>query len=311
MENIKTKVLIIGSGPAGYSAAIYTARAGLNPTLIQGYQAGGQLMITTEIENYPGFDESNSSGAVLMEKMEKQAENVGVDIVMDAISEVDFSKRPFICKTDAGKTYEAESLIIATGAGAKWMGIPSEEKFQGFGVSGCATCDGAFFKGVPVAVVGGGDTAVEEAIHLTKHASKVYLIHRRDSLRAEKVMQEKLFANPKVEPVWNVGVEEILGTEKPNSVTGLRLKNMQTGELSELPVEGVFIAIGHKPNTDLFTGQLDMDNDGYIITAGDSTKTSVEGVFAAGDVQDKVYRQAIVAAGSGCMASLEVVKFLG
>lgn len=306
---MKTKILIIGSGPAGYSAAIYTARAGLNPTLIQGYQAGGQLMITTEIENYPGFAKP-IGGAFLMEQMEKQAENVGVNIVMDAVSEVDFSNRPFICKTDGGQTYEAESVIIATGAGAKWLGIPSEEKYQGFGVSGCATCDGAFFKGVPVAVVGGGDTAVEEAIYLTKHASKVYIVHRRDELRAEKIMQEKLFANPKIEPVWNVGVEEILGTEKPNSVTGLRLKNTVTGEVSELAVEGVFIAIGHKPNTDLFKGQVELDNDGYIITAPDSTKTSVEGVFAAGDVQDKVYRQAIVAAGSGCMASLEVAKFL-
>jgi len=301
----KTKILIIGSGPAGYSASVYNARATLNPVLIQGYQPGGQLTITSEIENYPGFAKP-IDGNWLMKQMEEQAKNVGTEIIMDAVSKVDFSKRPFICETDGGLIFEADSVIIATGAEARWLGLPSEEQYRGMGVSGCATCDGAFFKGVEIAVVGGGDTAVEEALYLTNHASKVYLIHRRDKLRAEKVMQERLLAHPKIVPIWNSTVDEILGGDK--GVSGIRLKNTKSNELSELAVEGVFIAIGHKPNTALFKGQLEMDIEGYIIT--NNTKTSVEGVFAAGDVQDKHYKQAVVAAGSGCIAALEVEKFL-
>lgn len=300
------KVLIIGSGPAGYTAAIYTARAALSPVMIQGYQPGGQLTITSEVENYPGF-EKPIQGPWLMQQMEEQAKNVGTELIMDAVSKVDFSKRPFVCETDGGLVFEAESVIIATGAQARWLGLPSEEKYMGMGVSGCATCDGAFFKGQEVAVVGGGDTAVEDALVLTAHASKVYLIHRRDELRAEKVMQERLFANPKVVPIWNSVLEEVLGGDM--GVTGIRVRNNLTNELSELPMGGVFIAIGYTPNTGMFKGQLEIDPEGYIIT--NNTKTSIEGIFAAGDVQDKHYKQAIIAAGSGCVAALEAEKFLG
>lgn len=310
MTTHKTKVAIIGSGPAGYSAAIYAARANLEPILINGSQPGGQLTITTEVENYPGFAEP-IQGPWLMEQMEQQAKNVGTNIVFDHIEKVDFSKRPFILNGEGGDVYEADAVVIATGAQAKWLGIETESKFQGYGVSGCATCDGFFFKGKEVAVIGGGNTAVEEALYLTNHASKVYLIHRRDSLRAEKILQDRLTKNPKIEMVWNHTLEEVLGNEKPKSVTGVKLKNTSDGSSKEINVEGVFIAIGHKPNSDLFKGTgLEVDSEGYIITKPDSTATNIEGVYAAGDIQDKTYRQAVTAAGTGCMAALEIEKFL-
>lgn len=306
----KTKVAIIGSGPAGYSAAIYAARANLQPILINGSQPGGQLTITTEVENYPGFAEA-IQGPWLMEQMEQQAKNVGTDIVFDHIEKVDFSKRPFILSGESGDAYEADSIVIATGAQAKWLGLESEEKFQGFGVSGCATCDGFFFKNKEVAVVGGGNTAVEEALYLTNHASKVYLIHRRDSLRAEKILQERLLKHEKIEVIWNHNLEEVVGSEKPKSVTGVKLRNSLDDSIKELNVEGVFIAIGHKPNSDLFNGTgLEVDDEGYVITKADSTATNIDGVYAAGDIQDKTYRQAVTAAGTGCMAALEIEKFL-
>jgi len=310
MTTHKTKVAIIGSGPAGYSAAIYAARANMEPILINGSQPGGQLTITTEVENYPGFAEA-VQGPWLMEQMEQQAKNVGTNIVFDHIEKVDFSKRPFILNGEGGDTYEADAVVIATGAQAKWLGLESEEKFQGFGVSGCATCDGFFFKGKEVVVMGGGNTAVEEALYLTNHASKVYLIHRRDSLKAEKILQDRLFKNNKIEVVWNHTLEEVLGNEKPKSVTGVRLKNTLDGSFKEINVDGVFIAIGHKPNSGLFneTG-LEVDSEGYVITKPDSTATNIKGVFAAGDIQDKTYRQAVTAAGTGCMAALEIEKFL-
>ena len=303
------KVLIIGSGPAGYTAAIYAARANLAPILIQGLEVGGQLSITTDVENYPGFAEV-IQGPWLMEQMAAQASNCGAELVFDSITAVDLSRRPFACTADSGDRYTAETLILATGAQARWLGLPSEQKFSGHGVSACATCDGFFFRNKPVAVVGGGNTAVEEALYLSQMASRVTLIHRRDQLRAEKVLQDRLFRNAKVEIVWDSVVDEILGREQPLAVTGLRLKNVGTGELSEIAVDGVFIAIGHDPATKLVKGQLEMDRDGYVITAPDSTVTSVPGVFAAGDVQDKIYRQAVTAAGSGCMAALEAEKFL-
>lgn len=306
---IKTKVLIIGSGPAGYSAAIYAARASLDPVLVTGSIPGGQLTITTDVENYPGFADV-IQGPWLMEQMQKQAEHVGTKIINDWVESVDFSKRPFHAKSSDGQQYEADTVIIATGAQARWLGLPSESKYQGFGVSGCATCDGFFFRKKNVIVVGGGNTAVEEALFLTNHAAQVTLVHRRDSLRAEKILQTRLFENPKVSVIWDSVVEEVLGTENPNNVTGVRLKNLKTGEVSEMPIDGIFIAIGHAPNTSLFQGQLHMDNEGYIITKPNSTETSVPGVFAAGDVQDKVFRQAVTAAGSGCMAALQVNKFL-
>ena len=310
MAKHQTKVAIIGSGPAGYSAAIYAARANLKPMIITGYEPGGQLTITTDVENYPGFADV-IQGPWLMEQMEGQARNVGTDIVNDYIKEVDFSKRPFTLKGDSGDEYECETVIISTGAQAKWLGLESEKKFQGFGVSGCATCDGFFFKNKEVIVVGGGNTAVEEAIYLTNHASKVYLVHRRDELRAEKITQDRLFKNPKVEVIWDHVLEEVLGDEQPKSVTGAKLKNTKDGSIKEMKIDGIFIAIGHKPNSDIFkdTG-LDIDEEGYLITDSDSTATKIKGVFAAGDIQDKIYRQAVTAAGTGCMAALEVERLL-
>ena len=309
MTEHKTKVLILGSGPAGATAAIYTARAALKPILVHGMQPGGQMTITTEVENYPGFADV-IQGPWLMEEMEKQAANVGTDIKHDHIASVDFSKRPFTLTGESGDSYIADSVIISTGAQAKWLGLESEEKFKGYGVSGCATCDGFFFRGKEVAVIGGGNTAVEEALYLTNHASKVTLVHRRDSLRAEKVLQERLLNHDKIDVLWNHSLEEVVGTEGPLNVTGGRFKDVHSGEITELPVEGIFVAIGHKPNTSLFVDQLDMDDEGYLITQSDCTKTNIPGVFAAGDVQDKIYRQAVTAAGTGCMAALEAAKFL-
>ena len=305
----RCNVLIIGSGPAGYTAAIYAARATLAPILVQGLEVGGQLSITTDVENYPGFAEV-IQGPWLMEQMAAQAANCGAELVFDSITAVDLSRRPFACTADSGDRYLAETLILATGAQARWLGLPSEQKFAGHGVSACATCDGFFFRNKPVAVVGGGNTAVEEALYLSQMASHVLLIHRRDQLRAEKVLQERLFRNSKIDIIWNSVVEEILGQEHPLAVSGLRLRNVRTGEASKIAVDGVFIAIGHDPATGLVKGQLEMDRDGYVITAPYSTVTSVPGVFAAGDVQDKIYRQAVTAAGSGCMAALEAEKFL-
>jgi thioredoxin reductase (NADPH) len=305
----QTKVLIIGSGPAGYTAAIYAARANLAPILVQGLELGGQLSITTDVENYPGFAEM-IQGPWLMEQMSAQATNSGAELVFDSIAAVDLSRRPFACTSDGGDVYLAETLILATGAKARWLGLESEKRFAGHGVSACATCDGFFFRGRRVAVVGGGNTAVEEALYLSQMASAVTLIHRRDELRAEKVLQDRLFSNQKVHVVWNHVVDEVLGREQPLGVEGLLLKDVRSGALSELAVEGVFIAIGHDPATSLVRGKLDMDLEGYVLTAPDSTATSVPGVFAAGDVQDKIFRQAVTAAGSGCMAALEAEKFL-
>jgi thioredoxin reductase (NADPH) len=305
----RTKVLIIGSGPAGYTAAIYAARANLAPILVQGLQPGGQLMVTTDVENYPGFADV-IQGPWLMEQMAKQAEHCGARLVFDLIVSVDFSRRPFVARADSGDTFTADAVIIATGAQARWLGLPSEARLQGRGVSACATCDGFFFRGKEVAIVGGGNTAVEEAIYLTNHATKVTLVHRRDRLRAEKVMQDRLFRNPKIKVVWNAVVEEIVGGGEPTSVTGLRLRDVATGAESLLPVDGVFIAIGHDPATGVFKGQLAMDAEGYILTAPDSTATDIRGVFAAGDVKDKVFRQAVTAAGMGCMAALEAERLL-
>jgi thioredoxin reductase (NADPH) len=305
----QTKVLIIGSGPAGYTAAIYAARANLAPILVQGLEVGGQLSITTDVENYPGFAEV-IQGPWLMEQMSAQATNSGAELVFDSIAAVDLSRRPFACTSDGGDVYLAETLILATGAKARWLGLESEKRFAGHGVSACATCDGFFFRGRRVAVVGGGNTAVEEALYLSQMASAVTLIHRRDELRAEKVLQDRLFSNQKVHVVWNHVVDEVLGREQPLGVEGLLLKDVRSGALSELAVEGVFIAIGHDPATSLVRGKLDMDLEGYVLTAPDSTATSVPGVFAAGDVQDKIFRQAVTAAGSGCMAALEAEKFL-
>ncbi len=308
-QQLHTPVLIIGSGPAGYTAAIYAARANLEPVIVAGLQPGGQLTITTEVENYPGFAEP-VQGPWLMEQMRQQAENVGSRIVADMIVEVDLSTRPFRAIGDSGAVYLGDTLIVATGAQARWLGLPSEEKFKGFGVSACATCDGFFYRGKEVAVIGGGNTAVEEALFLTNFATRVHLIHRRDALRAEKILQDRLFANEKISVVWDHVVEEILGEEDPLGVTGVRLKNVKTGEERILPVHGVFVAIGHDPATALFRGKLEMDEGGYIVTAPDSTRTSVEGVFAAGDVTDHVYRQAVTAAGMGCMAALEAERHL-
>ncbi|MGH1351580.1 MAG: thioredoxin-disulfide reductase [Methyloligellaceae bacterium] len=304
------KLIIIGSGPAGYTAAIYAARAMLEPVLIQGIQPGGQLTITTEVENYPGFADV-IQGPWLMEQMQAQAEHVGTQIVTDHIMEVDFSKRPYTLIGDGGTTYTADSVIICTGAQARWLGLPSEEKYKGFGVSACATCDGFFFRKKEVIVVGGGNTAVEEALYLTNHASKVTLVHRRDSLRAEKILQERLMKHEKIEVIWDHAVEEVLGTENPNRVTGARLKNTKTGETQDVATDGIFVAIGHAPATELFKGKLEMKPNGYLITAPDSTATNIPGVYAAGDVTDETYRQAVTAAGMGCMAALEAEKYLG
>jgi thioredoxin reductase (NADPH) len=309
MTKQTTKVLIIGSGPAGYSAAIYAARAALEPILVTGSQPGGQLTVTSDVENYPGFAEV-IQGPWLMEQMEAQAKHVGTKIVQDNITRVDFSSQPFTCYGDSGAIYEGQTIVIATGAQAKWLGLPSESKYQGFGVSGCATCDGFFYRGKEVLVVGGGNTAVEEAIYLTNHASKVTLIHRRDELRAERILQQRLFANPKVHVIWDAVIEEIIGQEDPFGVTGAKLRNIKTNELSQITADGIFIAIGHAPNTGIFKGIIDMDSESYIITKPDSTETNIPGVFACGDVQDKIYRQAVTAAGTGCMAALQAGKFL-
>ena len=308
-EQHRTKILIIGSGPAGYTAAVYAARANLEPLLVAGLQPGGQLTITTDVENYPGFAEA-VQGPWLMEQMQAQAENVGTKVLYDIITDIDLSKCPFTATGDSGDSYVADTVVIATGAQAQWLGLESEQKFQGGGVSACATCDGFFYREKDIAVIGGGNTAVEEALFLTNFGKKVYLIHRRDELRSEKILQDRLFKNPKIEPVWDTVVEEILGEEMPPVVTGLKLKNVKTGETSELPVEGVFIAIGHTPSSDIFKGQVDMDAGGYIHTKPDSTATNIPGVFAAGDVKDKIYRQAVTAAGMGCMAALEAERFM-
>jgi len=309
-ETHRSKVMILGSGPAGYTAAIYAARASLKPMLVQGIQPGGQLTITTDVENYPGFADV-IQGPWLMEQMQKQAEHVGTKLFFDTIVDVDLTRRPFVCLGDSGDRYEAESLIIATGATAKWLGLPSEETFRGGGVSACATCDGFFFRNKEVVVVGGGNTAVEEALYLTNHASKVTLVHRRDSFRAEKILQDRLFKNPKVTVVWDHVVDEILGEKTPAPiVTGARLRNVKTGAVHDVKTDGFFVAIGHSPNTELFKGKLEMDGEGYLITRPDSTATNIEGVYAAGDVQDKIFRQAVTAAGTGCMAALEAEKWL-
>ncbi len=304
-----SKVLIIGSGAAGYTAAIYASRANLKPLLVRGLQPGGQMTITTDVENYPGFAET-VQGPWLMDQMQEQAKNVGTEMFEDIIVEADLAERPFKATGDSGAVYTGDTLIITTGASARWLGLESEQKFSGYGVSACATCDGFFFRDKPVAVIGGGNTAVEEALFLTNIASKVTLIHRRDKLRAEKILQDRLFKNDKIEPVWDSVLDEVVGDEDPPGVTGAKIKNVNTGKVSEIAVEGIFIAIGHDPNTGLFKGQLDMDSGGYIITKPDSTVTSVAGVFAAGDVQDKVYRQAVTAAGTGCMSALEAEQFL-
>ena len=304
-----SQVLIIGSGPAGYTAAIYAARAMLQPTIVQGLQPGGQLTITTDVENFPGFGDV-IQGPWLMEQMEQQAKSVGTNIVNDMITKVDFSKKPFSAESESGTKYTADAVIISTGAQARWLGLPSEQKFQGYGVSACATCDGFFFKEKEVAVIGGGNSAVEEALFLTSFASKVHLVHRRDSLRSEKILQERLFKNEKINVIWNSELNEIIGEENPLNVTGVKLKSTVDATISDLKVDGVFIAIGHDPATQIFKGQVDMDDSGYIITQPDSTLTNIEGVYAAGDVKDKVYRQAVTAAGMGCMAALEAEKYI-
>ncbi len=304
-----SKVLIIGSGPAGYTAAIYAARAMLEPTLVQGLQPGGQLTITTDVENYPGYGDV-IQGPWLMEQMQEQAKNVGTNIINDIIKSVDFKCKPFKAISESGTEYTADSVIISTGAQARWLGLDSEKKFQGYGVSACATCDGFFFKEKKVAVIGGGNSAVEEALYLTNFASKVYLVHRRDELRAEKILQDRLFKNEKVECVWDSELKEIVGDEDPLNVKSIKIKNTKTNETSSIELDGVFVAIGHDPATQIFRDQVEMDEDGYIITKPDSTLTNVEGVYAAGDVKDKIYRQAVTAAGMGCMAALEAEKYL-
>ena len=305
----KTQVLIIGSGPAGYTAAIYAARAGLEPMIVQGLAPGGQLTITTDVENYPGFADV-IQGPWLMDQMREQAEKVGTKLVFDLISDVNFDQWPFLCTGDSGDVFIAESVIIATGAEAKWLGIESEQKFQGFGVSACATCDGFFFRGKEVLVVGGGNTAVEEALYLTNHASKVTVIHRREEFRAEKILQDRLFRNPKIKVIWNTVLEEVVGGTDPLGVTGAKIRDTKTNAVSDISVDGVFIAIGHRPNTDVFMGKITMDGEGYIEPIDATTRTNVTGVFAAGDVRDKVYRQAVTAAGQGCMAALDAEKYL-
>ena len=308
-ETHYAQVLIIGAGPAGYTAAIYAARANLSPILLAGMQPGGQLMITTDVENYPGFADV-IQGPWLMEQMEAQATHVGTRLIHDLVTSVDFSRRPFRCQGDSGDSYTGDTVVIATGAQARWLGLESEQALQGRGVSACATCDGFFYRGKTVAVVGGGNTAVEEALYLTHHAEKVTLIHRRDTLRAEKILQTRLFAQPRINVIWNSTVKQIVGGGTPEVVTGVRLHDAGTGGESMLAVDGVFIAIGHTPNTAVFADHVAMDAEGYIRTEPGSTRTSVPGVFAAGDVQDKVFRQAVTAAGTGCMATLEAEKYL-
>ena len=309
MAQHHSKVLIIGAGAAGYTAAIYAARANLHPIVVQGLQPGGQMTITTDVENYPGFADV-IQGPWLMEQMGKQAEHVGAKLIFDTITSCDLSKRPFKAIGDSSDTYTGDTVIVATGASARWLGIPSEEKYRGFGVSACATCDGFFFRGKEVAIVGGGNTAVEEAIYLTNHATKVTVIHRRDRFRAEKIMQDRLFKNPKIEVVWNVTVEEILGTEAPLGVTGVRVKDVNTGETRVIPCDGFFVAIGHAPASELVKDQLELHHGGYVKVEPGTTRTSVEGVFAAGDLTDHTYRQAVTSAGMGCMAALDVERWL-
>jgi thioredoxin reductase (NADPH) len=303
------KVVILGSGPAGYTAAIYAARAMLKPVVIQGSQPGGQMTVTTDVENYPGFADV-IQGPWLMEQMRLQAEHVGAETVLDLIVKADLKAKPIRLDGDSGDVYTCDALIIATGAQARWLGLPSEQRFKGFGVSACATCDGFFYKGRRVAVIGGGNTAVEEALFLTNFAEKVTVVHRRDSFRAEKILQERLFKNPKVEVVWNSVLEEVLGADDPKGVNGAVLKNVTTGATTRIDLDGVFVAIGHAPATELFKGQLETTPSGYLITAPDSTRTSIPGVFAAGDVKDEVFRQAVTAAGMGCMAALEAERYL-
>jgi thioredoxin reductase (NADPH) len=309
MATRHAQVIIIGSGPAGYTAGIYAARAMLKPLLIEGIHPGGQMTTTTDVENYPGFADV-IQGPWLMDQMRVQAEHVGTEILRDHILEADLKRRPFTLTGDSGTVYTADTLIIATGAKARWLGLPSEERFKGYGVSACATCDGFFFRGKKVIVIGGGNTAVEEAIYLANIASHVTLVHRRGALRAEKILQERLFANPKIEVMWNSELHEVLGIENPRTVTGADLKNTQTGSIVTVPADGIFIAIGHEPQSELFKGQIDMKPSGYILVKPYSTATNVPGVFAAGDVTDDVYRQAVTAAGLGCMAALEVEKYL-
>lgn len=309
MSAIHAKLLIIGSGPAGYTAAIYAARAMLEPVLVRGIQPGGQLTITTDVENYPGFADA-VQGPWLMEQMEAQAANVGTQIISDIITNVDLSQRPFRMTGDGGQVYTADTVVISTGAQAKWLGLPSEDKFQGFGVSACATCDGFFYRNKKVLVVGGGNTAVEEALFLTNFASHVTLIHRRDSLRCEKILENRLLAHEKITVLWDHEIDEVLGDEQPLGVTGARLRNTKTDALQEVEADGIFIAIGHAPATELFTDQLETKSGGYLVTQSDSTATSIAGVYAAGDVTDDIYRQAVTAAGMGCMAALEAEKYL-
>jgi thioredoxin reductase (NADPH) len=309
MTKSHAKLVIVGSGPAGYTAAIYAARAMLRPLLIEGVQPGGQLTITTDVENYPGFAEA-IQGPWLMEQMRAQALHVGADIVQDHIASADFTQLPYALRGDSGAKYYAEAVIIATGAQARWLGLPSEKAFQGYGVSACATCDGFFYKGKDVAVAGGGNTAVEEALFLTNFARSVTIIHRRDSFRAEKILQHRLFSNPKIKVVWNATLDKVLGTQKPKAVTGIKIRDVRTGAISEIAVDGVFIAIGHEPATAIFKGQVEMRAGGYIVTAPKSTATNVPGVFAAGDVTDDIYRQAVTAAGMGCMAALDAERYL-
>jgi thioredoxin reductase (NADPH) len=306
---ISSRLIVLGSGPAGYTAAIYAARAGLNPIVVQGIQPGGQLTTTTDVENYPGF-RNVIQGPWLMEEMQAQAEHVGTKVVWDHISEVDLTRRPFVLKGDGGGEYHADALVIATGAQAKWLNLPSEEHMKGRGASACATCDGFFYRGKKVAVIGGGNTAVEEALYLTNHSHDVTLIHRRDSLRAEKILQDRLFAHPNIKIMWDSEVAEFVGGGMPEALVGLDVRNVKSGNITRLDVDGAFVAIGHKPATELFAGKLKLDSDGYIEVETGTTRTSVPGVFACGDVMDKTYRQAVTAAGTGCMAALDAEKFL-
>ena len=309
MKSTHAKVVIIGSGPAGYTAAIYAARAMLEPVLIQGAEPGGQLTITTDVENYPGFADV-IQGPWLMQQMQKQAEHVGTKVITDHVNDLDVTRRPFRLTCDSGEVYLADTVILATGARARWLGLPSEEKFRGYGVSACATCDGFFYRNKDVVVIGGGNTAIEEALFLTNFAAKVTVVHRRDSFRAEKILQERLFRNPKIEVIWDATLDEVTGSDNPPKVTHVRLKNVKTGAVLERPADGVFIAIGHSPSTELVVGKVEMKPNGYVKTAPFSTATSVPGLFAAGDVTDDIYRQAVTAAGLGCMAALEAERFL-